>query len=107
MKSKVTEFQARVYEAVKLVPRGKVATYAQIGAIVGCGSAQAVGQALKKNPFSPQVPCHRVISSDLSPGGYRGRIKGNAIRDKKQMLQLEGVRFKRGKVADTSFLWRP
>ncbi|MFW6152335.1 MAG: MGMT family protein [Verrucomicrobiota bacterium] len=103
----MTEFQTRVYEAVKLVPRGKVATYTRIGSIVGCGSARAVGQALKENPFSPQVPCHRVIASDLSLGGFRGRIKGKALMDKKNMLQSEGVVFVRGKIADKGFLWRP
>ncbi len=102
-----TEFEARVYETVKRVPKGKVTTYGDIRRLVDCHSARAVGQALKKNPFAPQIPCHRVVASDLSLGGFRGQMKGKELREKKAMLESEGVVFVGGKVADTSFLWRP
>ena len=89
----MTEFQKRVYEALKLIPEGKVTTYKYLSNFLSCGSSQAVGQALKKNPFAPKVPCHRVIKSDLSIGGYVGEIKGENIEKKLALLEHEGVKF--------------
>ena len=80
-----TAFQGKVYEAVKRIPRGKVATYADIARRIGCPLAwRAVGNALNKN-IDPLVPCHRVIRSDGKIGGYRdGREK------KLERLKKEG-----------------
>ena len=50
----------RVYEAVRRIPRGQVAIYASIANAIGCRSARAIGQALRRNP---EVPCHRVVAS--------------------------------------------
>jgi len=100
----ITPFQRRVYKAVKLIPRGKVATYSTIAEYIGCASAQAVGQALKKNPFAPQVPCHRVISSTLAVGGFQGEGAGNAVRRKLNLLNREGVSFVNGRLADRTHL---
>lgn len=82
------------------VPRGRVTTYQSLARYVGCGSARAVGQALKRNPFAPVVPCHRVIASDLSLGGFMGQRRGVAIRRKARLLAAEGVRFAGGKLAE-------
>ena len=60
----------------------------------------AVGQALRRNPFAPEVPCHRVIASDLTIGGFGGHRQGNAIARKLRMLAAEGVRFRNGRLAD-------
>ena len=60
-----TNFQNKVYEALLEIPIGKITTYKLLGAYIGCKSSQAIGQALKRNPFAPDVPCHRVIKSDL------------------------------------------
>jgi methylated-DNA-[protein]-cysteine S-methyltransferase len=98
---KVTPFQQRVYDAVSRIPRGKVATYAEIAACLGCGSPRAVGQALKKNPFAPRVPCHRVIAANLTIGGFQGKIAGAAIRRKLQLLEGEGVRFAKGRLDES------
>lgn len=100
-----TEFQMRVYEAVRRVPRGRVTTYGQVARLIGCASSRAVGQALRRNPFAPKVPCHRVIGSDLRPGGFRGRRSGAAIRRKLALLAREGVRFREGRLADPSRLF--
>ena len=62
---------------------------------LGCGSAQAVGQALKRNPTAPQVPCHRVIRADLTIGGYVGETQGVKLEQKRCLLQKEGVEFNR------------
>ena len=96
----VTPFQQRVYDAISLIPKGRVATYAGVAAFIGCGSPRAVGQALKVNPFAPQVPCHRVIAASLTLGGFQGEREGAAIERKRRMLAREGVRFKSRKLAE-------
>lgn len=102
---KVTPFQQRVYDAILTIPKGKVATYQAVAARIGCGSARAVGQALRRNPFAPRVPCHRVIASDLTMGGFEGEVGGAAIRKKLHLLNREGVRFEGGKLAESSRLF--
>lgn len=95
-----TPFQKRVYAALKQVPRGRVTTYKQLAGHLRCRSCRAVGQALKHNPYAPHVPCHRVIASDLTPGGFMGRREGAALRRKLDLLAKEGVRFHAGKLAE-------
>ena len=102
---KVTPFQQRVYDAISMIPKGKVATYQTVAARIGCGSARAVGQALRRNPFAPRVPCHRVIASDLTMGGFEGEVGGAAIQKKLTLLSKEGVRFEGGKLAERSRLF--
>ena len=65
-KRQPTYFEGRVYAAVGEITSGKVVTYQSLAHHLRCRSAQAVGQALKRNPFAPQVPCHRVIRVDGS-----------------------------------------
>jgi len=104
---KVTDFQSRVYEALCKVPQGAVTTYGALARRIGCGSAQAVGNALRNNPYAPEVPCHRVIASDLSIGGFQGKREGAAIKRKRALLASEGVIFDAdGKLIDSSALWR-
>ena len=74
-----------------LIPEGKVSTYKELAKYLNCNSAQAIGQALKKNPFAPQVPCHRVIKSDLSLGGYHGALEGEKVDKKIALLKQEGI----------------
>ena len=67
----MTEFQKKVYNIVKKIPRGNVLTYKEVARLVGRPKAfRAVGNTLNKNPFAPTVPCHRVIRSDGRVGGY-------------------------------------
>lgn len=89
----ITAFQQKVFAALTLIPQGKVVTYKILADYLGCNSAQAIGQALKKNPNAPQVPCHRVVKSDLSLGGYAGFVEGEKWQQKKRLLQREGVTF--------------
>jgi len=88
-----TEFEQQVYDLVSTIPVGKVATYGMLAEALGCGSAQAVGQALKRNPEAPRVPCHRIIRSDMSIGGYVGQTEGMMLCKKLQLLKSEGVNF--------------
>ncbi len=85
----ITEFQRKVYLALLEVPRGATISYKQLGEKIGCKSAQAIGQALKRNPFAPDVPCHRVIKSDGSIGGFHGQREGEMIDKKIRLLNEE------------------
>ena len=85
----ITSFQRRVYLTLLEVPAGKTITYGELARRIGCRSAQAVGQALKRNPFAPDVPCHRVIAADGSLGGYNGKRDGEELERKRQLLNSE------------------
>lgn len=89
-----TDFQARVYAAVRRIPRGKVVSYASIATAVGCGSPRAVGQAMRLCE-EDGVPCHRVVAAGCLLGGYGGKAAGNPVQKKKRRLLAEGVRFDR------------
>ena len=89
--SEVTPFRRRVYEALLEVPEGEVITYKELGERIGCRSSQAIGQALKHNPFAKEIPCHRVVKSNLSLGGYFGESEGRLVEEKMQLLRSEGV----------------
>ncbi len=89
----VTDFQQRVYAQTSLIPKGKVVSYGELARALDCGSAQAVGQALRRNPFAPEVPCHRVVSASGDLGGFYGERGGEAAEKKRQLLEEEGVTF--------------
>lgn len=88
----ITEFQRKVYLALLEVPRGETISYKDLGLRIGCRSAQAIGQALKRNPFAPEVPCHRVIASDGSIGGFHGQRDGEMIEKKIKLLEEEKLK---------------
>ena len=90
---KPTSFQMKVYKATSRIPRGKVATYGWVARQIGCKSAQAVGGALRVNPFAPKVPCHRVIASDGSLHGFAGHTSGPLLAKKQRLLKEEGIAF--------------
>lgn len=87
--TEITPFQRRVYLELLNVPVGTTITYGELARRVGCRSAQAVGQALKRNPFAPVVPCHRVVAADGSIGGYFGERDGEAVERKRALLMAE------------------
>ena len=87
--SETPEFQRKVLKATLQIPRGRVRTYGEIARrIKKPRSYRAVGQALRHNPIPIIIPCHRVISSDGTVGGYQG-ILGDQRKIK--LLKLEGV----------------
>lgn len=87
----LTTFQRRVLLAVSKVPRGEVTTYGDLARQIGRPkSARAVGQALRRNPIPIVIPCHRVLASDGSLGGYTGK---DGVKTKVELLRLEGVLF--------------
>ncbi len=89
--SHLTPFQQRVLQETRRVPRGQVRTYMQIANSIGNPKAvRAVGQALRHNPIPIVVPCHRVVASDGTLGGYGGKMRDAR---KLSLLKLEGVTF--------------
>lgn len=85
-KCQMTEFQEKVYNAVKKIPEGETRSYEWVAKQIGNPKAvRAVGNALNKNPYAPVVPCHRVIRKDGSIGGFAGGVK-----KKKALLKKEG-----------------
>jgi methylated-DNA-[protein]-cysteine S-methyltransferase len=89
----LTAFQIRTLEALCQVPKGKVTTYKYLAMKINCGSQQAVGQALRRNPYAPTVPCHRVVSHSLGLGGFGGARDGPKLEKKRKLLEEEGVQF--------------
>ena len=87
--TEITPFQRRVYLALLDVPAGMTITYGELAERIGCRSAQAIGQALRRNPFAPEVPCHRVVAADGSLGGYMGERDGEQIEYKRRLLEVE------------------
>ena len=82
-----TPFEERVYRVVRRIPKGNTRTYRWVAEQLGDPSlARAVGNALNRNPYAPQVPCHRVIKSDGTLGGFAWGPK-----KKRRMLKEEGV----------------
>lgn len=89
--SKSLSFSEQVWNLIKKIPKGKVTTYGEIARALGKpGASRAVGQALKRNPYAPEVPCHRVVRSDGTIGGFRGANMKD-VREKADMLRQEGV----------------
>lgn len=83
-KSKGTMFQQRVWQALLNVPYGETVSYGEIARMVGCKSAQAVGQAIGANPIALIIPCHRVIAANGKLDGY-----AYGVEKKKRLLELE------------------
>ena len=89
MKLKGTKFQLKVWKYLKTIPKGKVKTYLDVAKSIGKPRAfRAVANAVGKNPYPAKIPCHRVIRSDGSLGGYSGK---GGIKKKRQLLKSEKV----------------
>lgn len=86
---KGTKFQVIVWKYLKTIPKGQIRTYKQVAkAIKRPLSYRAVANAIAKNPYSPLIPCHRVIKSDGSVGGYSGK---GGVETKVKLLKSEGI----------------
>lgn len=86
----MSNFSSKVYEIIKKIPKGKVATYSQVAKLAGNPkTARAVGLALKRNPTPIIVPCHRVIFANGFLGGYSA-----GFSKKIKLLKNEGVKIK-------------
>ena len=84
-----TKFQLKVWSYLKKIPRGSVKTYSQVAKACRKPLAvRAVANAIGKNPYAPKIPCHRVIRSDGSLGGYSGK---GGLKTKRLLLKKEGI----------------
>ena len=89
MKLKGTVFQLKVWAYLKKIPRGSLKTYSQVAKGIGKPlAARAVANAIARNPSAPKIPCHRVIRSDGTLGGYSGK---GGTRTKRLLLKKEGI----------------
>ena len=87
-----TNFQLKVWNYLKRIPKGKVKSYLEVAKAIGKPKAiRAVANAVGKNPFPPKIPCHRVIRSDGNLGGYSGK---GGIKEKRRLLASEKVLIK-------------
>ena len=91
-----TEFQKLVWKEIAKIPNGKVITYQDLALKINRpNSVRAVARACGKNPFLPEVPCHRVVRKDGSLGGYSAK---GGINKKKKLLENEGHKFVKDKI---------
>ena len=95
-KSDAPPLAEKIYAAVRLIPRGKVASYSQIAALAGnCNLRRYVGNTLHKNPSNSVTPCHRVVNAKGFCSGSFAFGGGDVQREK---LETEGVVFTGGHV---------
>ncbi|MBI3312042.1 MAG: MGMT family protein [Candidatus Omnitrophica bacterium] len=88
-RKQATPFQRKVYEVLLKIPKGQVRTYAQVARMIGRPrAARAVGQAVKCNRWAPKIPCHRVVRSDGTLGGYSAP---GGLAAKRRLLRREGA----------------
>ena len=86
---KGTKFQIKVWNYLKKIPKGKLRTYSQVAIAINKPLAvRAVANAIGKNPLPPMIPCHRVVKSDGSLGGYSGK---GGIATKRILLKKEKI----------------
>ncbi|MBU5477934.1 methylated-DNA--[protein]-cysteine S-methyltransferase [Eubacterium sp. MSJ-13] len=86
----------RIYEAVKKIPKGKVATYGQVAAMAGNPKmSRAVGNALHKNPDPENIPCFRVVNSK---GELSGAFAFGGENEQKKRLEADGIVVDNGRV---------
>ena len=86
-----TEFQIKVWKEIAKIPLGETRSYKEIATAIGSpNSSRAVANACGENPYPIKIPCHRVIKSDGSIGGYSGTV---GIERKKELLAKENNRY--------------
>jgi methylated-DNA-[protein]-cysteine S-methyltransferase len=93
-------FSEKVWKLMETIPKGKVTTYRLIARKLETKAYRAVGNACRNNPYAPRVPCHRVVKSDGSIGGFAGETSGKTVQEKAELLRREGVKVKDGKIVN-------
>ena len=87
---KGTKFQIKVWKYLKTIKKGSVLTYTDVAKGINKPKAvRAVANAIGRNPYAPKIPCHRVIRSDGSLGGYSGK---GGVKTKRFLLKKEGIK---------------
>lgn len=103
----VSDFQRSVYQVLEQIPTGKVTTYGSISRAIKSGP-RAVGTAVGSNPYSPFIPCHRVVPADMTIGNYsmNGKPSSKGCEVKRELLEKEGIVFQGDKILPSA-LWKP
>lgn len=87
-----TEFQRRVWNALRAIPFGETRSYGDVAEAIACRAPRAVGQANRHNPIPIVIPCHRVTASGGGIGGYAGQwAAGEGLDRKRWLLRHEGA----------------
>ncbi len=97
----MTTFNQKCYTLLKQVPKGKVTTYKEIAKTLGTKAYRAVGNAMNKNPYAPQVPCHRVVNSNGHVGGF-----ASGTKRKIKLLKSEGVEINNKRIDLNKYLFK-
>ncbi|KAF1992010.1 DNA binding methylated-DNA--cysteine S-methyltransferase [Aulographum hederae CBS 113979] len=105
----LTPHQTRVYTLLLQIPPGRITSYAALSRALA-SSPRAVGGALRRNPFAPEVPCHRCIAASGYIGGFMGDWQkapsGQNCTKKLALLEAEGVFFNdKGMLVDQARWW--
>lgn len=101
----ITPFKQKVYDCVKMIPKGRVSTYGQIAMLIGNPRAsRAVGNALHVNPDPDRTPCFRVVNGE---GYLSGAFAFGGPDEQRKMLEKDGIRVQDGQVDLARYLWRP
>ena len=94
-------FSQKCYNLLKKVPKGKVTTYKEIARALNSKAYRAVGTAMNKNPYAPEVPCHRVVKSNGRVGGF-----ASGTKNKIKLLKKEGIEIKKERVDLNKYLYK-
>ena len=94
-------FNERCYTLLRKVPPGKVTTYKEIAHALHTKAYRAVGNAMNKNPYAPDVPCHRVVKSNGEAGGF-----ASGTKKKISILKKEGIKITGGKINLKKYLYK-
>lgn len=97
----MVSFNEKCYQLLKQVPKGKVTTYKELAIALNTKAYRAVGRAMNKNPHAPIVPCHRVINSNGSIGGF-----AFGVNKKMRMLKEENIEITNNKVNLKRYLYK-
>lgn len=93
-------FDEKVWKLMQRIPKGRVTTYSMIAKKLNTRAYRAVGNACRKNPYAPRVPCHRVVRTDGTVGGFGGKTSGKTVEKKIRLLRKENVEIKNGKITN-------
>lgn len=96
----MTPLQEKTYQLLKKVPRGRVTTYKALANALHTKGYRAIGQFMRTNPYEPTVPCHRVVASNGTIGGFMGAKNGKRIQKKIALLRAEGVNISGNSITD-------
>jgi methylated-DNA-[protein]-cysteine S-methyltransferase len=96
----MTTLANKAYQLLRKVPSGRVTTYKALAQALGTKAYRAIGQAMRHNPYAPEVPCHRVVASNGTIGGFMGKLGGDEIDKKVELLRNEGVEIVNYRIRD-------